>query len=43
LSLLTFHRRVSKKGVENPLHAGLENQGLLLAEELIIYESLFDQ
>jgi hypothetical protein len=43
LSLLTFHRRVIKTGAENPLHVGLENQGLLLVEELIIYESLFDQ
>jgi len=43
LILLTFRYQVIKKGVGNPLHFDLQNQGPVLMHEPIIYESLFDQ
>jgi hypothetical protein len=42
LILLTFGPWVIKKGVGNPLHFDLQNQGPVLVHELIIYESLCD-
>jgi len=43
LTLLSFCHWVIKKGVGNPLYFSVENRGVFLAPEVIIYESLCDQ